>query len=242
MGKREQRKSTSRKARDEVMPLEDLPPPKERARITIRAMTEAQGHYLCSMHSNQLTFGLGPAGTGKTYVCTAEAVKRLMERRVERIILTRPAVEAGRGLGFLPGTLEEKFAPYFAPFKLIMEQLLGRSHLEALIRAEKIQIAPLEFIRGLTFDNCFVILDEAQNTTPEQMKLFLTRMGEFSHIVVNGDPTQTDIQGTSGLQDAALRLKGLGKVGITEFTEDDIVRSGLVRDVLMRYRGPAPRN
>lgn len=199
-------------------------------------MTEAQGHYLISLESKQLTFGVGPAGTGKTYVCTAWAAKQLMARRISKIIVTRPAVEAGRGLGFLPGTIEEKFEPYFAPFRHILASLLGASHLDYLIKREQIVIAPLEFIRGLTFDDCIVILDEAQNTTAEQMKLFLTRLGENSVTIVNGDVSQKDIPGLSGLEDAMKRLKGLAQVGSVTFTEDDIVRSGLVKEILLRYR------
>lgn len=205
-------------------------------RIELNAKTEVQGHYIVSMQGNQLTFGLGPAGTGKSYVATTFAAQQLQERRIEKIIVTRPAVEAGKGLGFLPGTIEEKFAPYFAPFQQILESHLGKSHLEYLIKRGMVEIAPLEFIRGLTFDNAFVILDEAQNTTPTQMKLFLTRLGEYSRVVVNGDIDQKDIAGVSGLEDATERLYGLPKVGIVEFTEEDSVRSGLVRDILKRYR------
>lgn len=202
----------------------------------LEAKTEAQGHYLLSMESKPLTFGLGPAGTGKTYVCTTLAAQKLAERQVSKIIVTRPAVEAGQGLGFLPGTIEEKFAPYFAPFKQVFEEYFGPSHLEYLIKRGTIEIAPLEYIRGLTFDNAFVILDEAQNTTPAQMKLFLTRIGEYSTVVVNGDTDQKDIQGLSGLEDATNRLDGMPSVGVVEFTEDDVVRSGIVREILKRYR------
>ncbi|QNK01649.1 PhoH family protein [Dyella telluris] len=202
---------------------------------------EVQGHYLISMESNQLTFGIGPAGTGKTYVCTAHAANLLLQRKIQKIIVTRPAVEAGKGLGFLPGTIHEKFEPYFAPFRHILSSVLGARHLENLQRLEKVEIQPLEYIRGLTFDNCFVILDEAQNVTPEQMKLFLTRIGENSTVVINGDITQKDIPGESGLKDAMERLKGLKGVKVIEFTEDDVVRSGLVKEILRRYRDPATK-
>lgn len=202
----------------------------------LEAKTEAQGHYLLSMQSNQLTFGRGPAGTGKTYLCTMLAARLLADKSVSKLIVTRPAIEAGGGLGFLPGTVEEKFAPYFAPFKQVLEEFFGTSHLEYLRKRGIIEIAPLEYIRGLTFDNAFVILDEAQNTTPAQMKLFLTRLGEYSRVVVNGDTDQKDIKGLSGLEDAYVRLQGLRGVGMCEFTEDDVVRSGIVRDILRRYR------
>ena len=205
-------------------------------RKRLEARTRAQGMYLVSLDSKQLTFGVGPAGTGKTYVCTTYGAELLANRQIEKLIVTRPAVEAGRGLGFLPGTIEEKFEPYFAPFKQILEQFFGPSHLEYLIKRGVIEIAPLEYIRGLTFDNAFVILDEAQNTTPGQMKLFLTRLGEYSRVVVNGDIDQKDIEGLSGLEDAVNRLEGLDRVGVCTFDEDDVVRSGLVKDILKRYR------
>lgn len=204
--------------------------------LDLRAKTEAQGHYILNIKSKQLTFGLGPAGTGKTYVCTMLACQALAEKQVEKIIVTRPAVEAGGGLGFLPGSIEEKFAPYFAPFKHVFEAYFGAAHTEYLIKRGFIEIAPLEYIRGLTFDNAFVILDEAQNTTPKQMKLFLTRLGEYARVVVNGDTDQQDIEGLSGLQDAVNRLEGMERISVCEFDEDDIVRSGLVRDILKRYR------
>ena len=206
----------------------------ERPRLA--AKTEAQGHYLVSMESKQLTFGIGPAGTGKTYVCTTYGAQLLEDKKVSKLIVTRPAIEAGRGLGHLPGTIEEKFEPYFAPFKQVLEEFFGKSHLEYLIKRGYIEIAPLEYIRGLTFDDAFVILDEAQNTTPGQMKLFLTRLGEHSRIVINGDTDQQDIHGLSGLQDAQRRLDKLNRVGMCEFTEEDVVRSGLVKDILLRYR------
>lgn len=205
-------------------------------RKVLSARTEAQGHYILSMQSNQLTFGVGPAGTGKTFCCTYMAAQMLADRKIGKIIVTRPAVEAGGGLGFLPGTVQEKFEPYFAPFKHVLEDYFGKSHLEYLIRRGRLEIAPLEYIRGLTFDDAFVILDEAQNTTPVQMKLFLTRLGEYSRVVVNGDVDQKDIKGLSGLEDAVRRLSGCPGVNVCEFTEDDVVRSGLVREILKRYR------
>jgi phosphate starvation-inducible PhoH-like protein len=199
-------------------------------------MTEAQGHYILSMQSKQLTFSDGPAGTGKTFCCTIFGAELLASGKIKKLIVTRPAVEAGQGLGFLPGTIEEKFAPYFAPFKHILESYFGASHLEYLIKRGIIEIAPLEYIRGLTFDDCFVILDEAQNTTPKQMKLFLTRLGKYGHAVVNGDADQQDIEGESGLQDAINRFTNMPQIGIVQFDEDDVVRSGLVKEILKRYR------
>lgn len=202
----------------------------------LNALTEAQGHYLIAMEGSQLTIGTGPAGTGKTFVCAMKAATMLMERSIGQIIITRPMVTAGKGAGYLPGELEEKFAPFFEPFYNTFAQAFGKSHLENLMRSERIVAKPLDYIRGLTFDNAFVILDEAQNTTPEQMKLFLTRIGEHSKVVINGDVTQKDIQGLSGLEDALRRLRGLGGVTMVEFDEDDIVRSGLVKEIIKRYR------
>jgi phosphate starvation-inducible PhoH-like protein len=201
----------------------------------LEGQTEAQVHYILAMQSKQLTFSAGPAGTGKTYCCTTRGAQLLMRGKIDKLIVTRPAIEAGRGLGFLPGTIEEKFAPYFAPFKAILEKHLGKGHLEYLIRKGKVEIAPLEYIRGTTFENAFVILDEAQNTTPTQMKLFLTRIGETATVVVNGDTDQQDIPGLSGLSDALNRLTHLKQVGVANFTAEDVVRSGLVRDLLVAY-------
>lgn len=211
-------------------------PPQRKALKPLEAKTEAQGHYMIAIEGNQLTFGVGPAGTGKTYICTRIGAQMLKDKVIKRLIVTRPAVEAGGGLGFLPGTIHEKFAPYFAPFRAVLDEVFGASHVDYLIKDGQIEIQPLEYIRGLTFDNCFVILDEAQNTTPGQMKLFLSRIGEYSKVVVNGDITQQDIDGVSGLTDSIDRLTGLDMVEVCEFDEDDIVRSGLCKEIIKRYR------
>jgi phosphate starvation-inducible protein PhoH and related proteins len=253
MGRRTERKRDEKRDRKEqyraVAGLKPLPEPKPADVIqaqtinkALAALNEAQGHYLISMNSKPLTFGIGPAGTGKTHLCVVKAARMLIAREVTQIIVTRPMVTAGKGAGFLPGELDEKFAPFFEPILNILGPILGKSHVENLMRNEKIVAKPLDYIRGLTFDNAFVILDEAQNTTPEQMKLFLTRIGKHSRVVVNGDVSQQDIPGLSGLQDALNRLQGLGQVGIIEFTEDDIVRSGLVREILIRYRNKGRSN
>lgn len=212
--------------------------PKRKPVKPLSAINEAQGQYMCAIDSRQLTFGLGPAGTGKTYICTRMACDMLDNKEIDKIIVTRPAVEASDGgMGFLPGDIHEKFAPYFAPFKAVFEEVWGPGKTEYLIKAGVIEIAPLEYIRGLTFKNAFVILDEAQNTTPGQMKLFLTRLGEDAKVVINGDISQKDIPGQSGLEDAVNRLQGLNKyVYVHEFTEEDIVRSGIVKEILLRYR------
>lgn len=204
----------------------------------LECIGEAQHHYHTLIQSKLLTFGTGPAGTGKTYVCTSYAAQQLQDKRISKIIVTRPSVEAGPGLGFLPGTIEEKFAPYFEPFRRVLVKWFGESDLDYKLKRGIIEIAPIEYLRGITFENAFVILDEAQNTTPKQMKLFLTRIGEYTTTVVNGDTDQKDIKGLSGLEDAIKRLEGLADVGHYAFEEDDIVRSGLVRAILKRYRNP----
>lgn len=201
----------------------------------LRAQTEAQGHYILQIQKKWLTFGIGPAGTGKTYVCAALAAQALLEGKTERLIVTRPAVEACESLGFLPGELDQKFDPYFAPFRDVLDEWLGKSHVDGMIRSGKIVATPMAYMRGKTFKNAYVILDEAQNTTPNQMKLFLTRIGEDTKVVVNGDLAQSDLRGRNGLEDAIERLQHIEMVGISRFSRDDIVRSGLVRAVLEAY-------
>lgn len=199
--------------------------------------TQAQYHYMDSIRKNILTIGDGPAGTGKTFVCTKFACEELEASRISKIIVTRPAIEAAdEQMGFLPGTLEEKFAPYFQPFREIFVEHFGASHLDNLMKRGRIEVAPMAYIRGLTFRDAFIILDEAQNTSPKQMKLFLTRVGENTTVVVNGDTDQKDIKGLSGLEDLIARVGGMPSVGHIAFEDDDIVRSGFVKDILTRYR------
>jgi phosphate starvation-inducible PhoH-like protein len=215
--------------------LRDFPAARETA---FRPINTSQARYAGLIGSMELVFGLGPAGTGKTYVAGMLAAEALLEGRVKRIIATRPIVEAGEELGFLPGELEEKTAPYFRPLREVLERRLGRGHVEALIKGRKIEMLPLAFMRGHSFQDAFVILDEAQNTTPTQMKMFLTRQGEGSVVVVDGDSTQKDIPGPSGLVDAVRRLRDLPSVGVHRFTREDIVRSGLVQAIVERYEEP----
>ena len=202
----------------------------------LQAQTEAQGHYICALGDSQLVFAIGPAGTGKTYVASAFAADLLQSKAIEKIIITRPNVEVGAGFGFLPGELEDKYAPYLAPFKEIMIERMGLSQYEYALKVETIHPQPLAFLRGATFNNAFVILDEAQNCTPAEMKMFLTRIGKNCTVVVDGDPEQCDLHGPSGLNDAVNRLESIPGVSVVEFTEDDIVRSGLIRDILIAYR------
>jgi phosphate starvation-inducible PhoH-like protein len=201
----------------------------------IQARNLAQGQYMAAIQSNQLTFGLGPAGTGKSYCAAAMAAEALETGRVDRIVFTRPSVEAEESIGFLPGKLMEKFDPYFDAFRDCLVQLLGKGVVECAMKNERVVLSPLGFMRGKTFDDSFVVLDEAQNCTRGQLKLFLTRIGERCKVVVNGDVRQTDIGGDSGLTDAVGRLRGLRGIYVHEFTRDDVVRSGLVRDILERY-------
>lgn len=202
----------------------------------IQYLTDKQGEYHLSIQTNTLTVGDGPAGTGKSYVAASHAIKGLLERKYQRIIITRPAVSSDEELGFLPGTAEEKTEPYFAPIKDIITQWIGDAHLENLIKSKKITFVPLGMLRGLTFDNCFIMLDEAQNATPRQIKLLLTRVGKNSTVVVDGDTDQKDIQGKGGLEDIISRFDGMPSYQRVTFTEVDIVRSGFVRDILFRYR------
>lgn len=202
----------------------------------LQAQTEAQGHYMMALESSRLIFALGPAGTGKTYVASVFAADLLQSKAIERIIITRPNVEVGTGFGFLPGELEAKYAPYLAPFREIMIERMGLSQYEYALKVESISPQPLAFMRGATFNDAFVILDEAQNCTPQEMKMFLTRIGKNCTVVVDGDPEQCDLHGPSGLNDAVNRLEGIPGVAVVEFTEDDIVRSGLVKDILIAYR------
>ena len=202
----------------------------------LQAQTEAQGHYICALESSQLIFAIGPAGTGKTYVASAFAADLLQSKAIEKIIITRPNVEVGAGFGFLPGELEEKYFPYLAPFREVMIERMGLSQYEYALKVESISPQPLAFMRGATFNDAFVILDEAQNCTPQEMKMFLTRIGQNCTVVVDGDPEQCDLHGPSGLNDAVNRLERVPGVSVVEFTEDDIVRSGLVKDILIAYR------
>ena len=217
-------------------PLEDVTEFTPRQMMApLEARTEAQGHYIMSINTSKLTFGAGPAGTGKTYVCGAMAAEALTDKVTEKIILTRPAVEAGENLGFLPGDLSEKFEPYLQPFRDVLYERMGKGCMEYMVKSGRIEAAPLAYMRGRTFKDCWVILDEAQNVTPTQMKMFLTRIGDNCKVIVNGDPRQQDIAGMSGFVDAIDRLSYLNKVSVVEFCNEDIVRSGLVQQIVKAY-------
>ncbi len=210
----------------------------KRDEAKIQAKNESQANYLNAIRSSVITFGVGPAGTGKTYLAACEAASCLKDRQVSKIIVTRPAVEAGEELGFLPGSLEEKFEPYFRPVKSILEARLGKSQVEYLIKRGTIEALPLAYMRGHTFDNTFVLFDEAQNASAVQMKLFLTRVGNYSRVVVNGDIRQRDVIGANGLEDAIQRTSGIHGVSVVEFTRQDIVRSGISQSIVEAYESP----
>jgi phosphate starvation-inducible protein PhoH and related proteins len=212
----------------------------ERRRVSPRSPTQAA--YLRAMRAHDLVFGIGPAGTGKTYLAVATGVALLKQRAVDRLILSRPAVEAGERLGFLPGDMKDKVDPYLRPLYDALQDMLPDGKLGAKLESGQIEIAPLAFMRGRTLANAFVILDEGQNTTPAQMKMFLTRLGENSRMVVTGDPSQDDLPpGTrSGLVDAVRRLDQTREVAVIRFTEQDIVRHPLVEVILKAYGGENP--
>lgn len=206
---------------------------------TIRAKTMGQRIYINAMKRNDLVFGIGPAGTGKTFLAVVYAAKQLRKGSVKRIVLTRPAVEAGESLGFLPGDLKEKVDPYLRPLYDGLNTVLGREQTQRLIERGVIEIAPLAYMRGRTLDDAFVILDEAQNTTHAQMKMFLTRLGFGSKMVVIGDQTQIDLpKGVkSGLKEAVKKLSGVSGISIMKMDQSDVVRHPLVSRIINRYEG-----
>ncbi len=204
----------------------------------IKPQTANQRKLVELMNINDMVFAFGPAGTGKTYTGVALAVRALKEKQVRRIILTRPAVEAGEKLGFLPGDLKEKLDPYMQPLYDALRDMIPPEKLETLIEKEVIQIAPLAFMRGRTLDNAFVILDEAQNTTHAQMKMFLTRMGKNAKFMITGDPGQIDLPRhvLSGLKEALLILKDVKGIGIVQLDDKDVIRHKLVKKVISAYK------
>jgi len=230
----------------EVRAAPVLPPPGEDAarvpRGLIRARGDHQKGYLASIRAHDLTFGVGPAGTGKTYLAVACAVEALHSERVRRIVLVRPAVEAGERLGFLPGDLTQKVDPYLRPMYDALYEMMGFDRVARLMERNVIEVAPLAFMRGRSLNESFIILDEAQNTTPEQMKMFLTRIGFGSHAVVTGDLTQTDLPGgrPSGLRQALDILQKVSGVSFTYFDASDVVRHPLVQRIVRAYEQMLP--
>jgi phosphate starvation-inducible PhoH-like protein len=203
---------------------------------SIRPKTIGQKAYVDAIDNNTIVFGIGPAGTGKTYLAMAKAVQALQRKEISRIILTRPAVEAGERLGFLPGTLNDKIDPYLRPLFDALHEMLDPETIPKLMTSGTIEVAPLAYMRGRTLNDAFVILDEAQNTTPEQMKMFLTRLGFNSKMVVTGDSTQIDLPGgVSGLKTAREALKEVEDMHFAELTSDDVVRHNLVAKIVDAY-------
>ena len=208
----------------------------------IKVKTVNQQRLVQAVIDSDLVFALGPAGTGKTYISVAMAVKALKNKQVKKIIITRPAVEAGENLGFLPGDLKEKIDPYLRPIYDALNDMVPFEKLQYYMEREIIEIAPLAYMRGRTLNNAFILLDEAQNTTPMQMKMFLTRMGPESKMIVTGDVTQIDLPGNqrSGLKEAIKILKEVSGIGFVELTEKDVVRHRLVRDIINAYQSNNP--
>jgi phosphate starvation-inducible protein PhoH and related proteins len=208
----------------------------------VRPRTGGQRRFVRSIEERTLTFGIGPAGTGKTYLAIVMAVRALKRRDVARVILSRPAVEAGERLGFLPGDLREKFDPYMRPLFDALNELVDDGAVNKYMERGTLEVAPLAFMRGRTLSESFVILDEAQNATDDQLKMFLTRLGSGSKMIVTGDVTQIDLPlgQRSGLRTAAARLTGIDDVGIVELDESDVVRHPLVAKIVRAYAGAAP--
>ena len=204
----------------------------------IKAQTENQRKMVAKMQSNDMLFAIGPAGTGKTYTAVALAVRALKDKEVQRIILTRPAVESGENLGFLPGDLKDKLDPYMQPLYDALRDMIPYEKLDSYLEKGVIQIAPLAFMRGRTLDNAFVILDEAQNTTAGQMKMFLTRMGKRAKFIITGDPGQVDLprKQISGLKTSLLALKDVKGIANIYLDESDVIRHRLVKDIINAYK------
>jgi phosphate starvation-inducible PhoH-like protein len=214
--------------RDNVVPLEV-------GFENIKPLNYIQEEYLRAIHENSIIFGIGSAGTGKTYIAATYAAGELFHRRIKKIILTRPNIETGRGLGFLPGTLEEKYAPYLEPFDQIFTNSLGRGFYEYALNKNQIVPKPLGFMRGTTFEDCIVLLDEAQNATRDEMKMILSRIGKNCKIIISGDQDQSDIS-NSGLVDATNRLEGIEGIEVVKFRDEDIVRSKLCKQIILAYK------
>ncbi len=212
-----------------------------RLKQRVQARNQSQEFYLESLRDSKLTIGTGPAGTGKSFLAMSVAVEKLLNKDVSRIVLTRPICEAGESLGFLPGTFEEKIHPYLLPLLDALTDLVGPTMSKKLLDGGLIEFAPLAYMRGRTFSNAYVILDEAQNTTIEQMKLFVTRIGDYAQFVIDGDPSQCDLKGVAenGLQWVSRKLRGVSPdISVIEFANRDIVRSEIVRTILTHLESP----
>lgn len=213
----------------------DTPPnPVEYGFRDVKPLNFIQGEYLEAIKNCDIVFGIGSAGTGKTYVAASYAAGELFHRRISKIVLTRPNVETGRGLGFLPGELDEKYAPYLQPFDQVFTRTLGKGFYDYALKSKTIEPRPIGFMRGSSFDNCVILVDEAQNLTKTEFKMLLSRIGKNCKVILSGDPKQTDIL-DSGLQDAVNRLRNLEGIEVIEFLDDDIVRSKMCKQVILAY-------
>jgi phosphate starvation-inducible protein PhoH and related proteins len=226
--------STSKKAR-----RDNSKPTQNGAQIAfafkeIKPLNYAQETYLEAIKNNTVVFGIGSAGTGKTYVAASYAAQELFYRRIQKIIITRPNVETGRGLGFLPGELDEKFAPYLQPFEQVFCRTLGKGYYEYAIKSKDIEPKPLGFMRGSSFDDCVILVDEAQNLTKIELKMMLSRIGKNCRVILSGDPKQVDIA-DSGLLDAVRRLEGMPDIEVVRFLDSDIVRSKMCKQIILAY-------
>lgn len=198
-------------------------------------LTSKQEEYYNNIKQNIITFGIGCAGTGKSFVPIAYACEQLNKKKIKKVIFTRPAVECGEEYGFLPGELDEKIEPYYKPVKDCLYQILGNGHTDYFIKRGVIEFRPLAFMRGTTFNDAVIIVDESQNITPTAMEMLLLRIGHNCTVVINGDVKQKDIDGYSGLPDAINKIRHIRKVAITEFTIDDVVRSGICKEIIKAY-------
>lgn len=199
-------------------------------------LNNKQKEYLLSIKQKTITFGIGPAGTGKTFCAILSGVEEILKKEKKKLIFIRPIIECGRGIGFLKGSVEEKIKPFFVPLHENLKQIVGSERYAALIKKRLLMDIPIEHVRGLTWDDSFIILDEAQNATSHQIKTVLTRLGNNSKLVINGDDEQSDIGNKSGLIFAQEALKGMRQLGSVTFTEDDIVRNPLIKQILIRWR------
>lgn len=209
------------------------------SRAPVKPLTDAQRRLDAAIVSSRIVYAIGPAGTGKTWLSCMRAAEALQRGEIERIVFTRPAVEAGESLGFLPGELDEKYEPYIRPIRDALEEKLGTSHMEYLIRKKIIDIRPLAFLRGATVKHAWLLADEMQNATKSQMKMLLTRIGENSKFIINGDPRQTDLpSGQSGLEYSIETIKHIGGVSDIRFTYEDVVRDGICQEIVKAFENP----
>lgn len=233
---RQQRQSARRGAQNHQPLIDSIPVQKTRKRQEpVKALTAGQSAYDAAMKSSDIVFGIGPAGTGKTWLAIQRVAQAFEAGQIDKIYVTRPAVEVERSMGFLPGDLDEKFAPYLTPLAEAFHDAFGQGSYEYLVKAKKIEAVPLAFMRGRTIKNAWLIADEMQNATATEFKMLLTRIGENAKFIINGDPKQIDRGVKSGLDDAVNRMSRLSEVSVVRFRQDEIVRSGLAQRVVEAY-------